>query len=516
MMDNMNNRLKYILNCCFLFMLLAHGFRWFNTSFNHDSLIVFQDDGFIQLYLGRWLMPVWILIRGKIASPLIIAAFSIVFFSAAVILLTDVLGVKKKPHVALLTAVLASCPVITCLFTSFISSVDLHMLAFAFSMLSVFLMVRFRRGWIPGGFFLAMAMALYQTYLEVALVVLVFWFIREAVRGTARDTLIKSAARACLFLFLGCLLYYAGWRLSIFLLGENIVNIPFQDDYNSLTRLGDLSLTGVIPLLKDSLLSFFRYVIHPETLSNWIAGGLNVLMAICAFIRIMMEPSSPRRRLFLSLAVISLPVLSNFVYILTGGVAHTLMVMSIVILYAGCVMTLDLRQREPGGSRSLLDKVTSVVIIASLAVVSFNYTIFANQCHLKKALEEEATLSTMTRMIDRIEEVEGYIPGETKVALLGNLNKTSISQVRPGYEDDVFSEVWSRNRFSVSYPLTQPWYLSNILAYPINLLDTGQCDKYSCDPEVAEMPSFPSPGCAKMIGDVLVFKLSDTEVLNPD
>ena len=55
MMDNLNNRLKYILKCCFLFMLLAHGFRWFNTSFNHDSLIVFQDDGFIQLYLGRML-----------------------------------------------------------------------------------------------------------------------------------------------------------------------------------------------------------------------------------------------------------------------------------------------------------------------------------------------------------------------------------------------------------------------------------------------------------------------------
>ncbi|MBO6220707.1 MAG: hypothetical protein J6N46_02110, partial [Bacteroidales bacterium] len=105
---------------------------------------------------------------------------------------------------------------------------------------------------------------------------------------------------------------------------------------------------------------------------------------------------------------------------------------------------------------------------------------------------------------------------ETKVALLGNLNETSVSQIRPGYEDDDFYRAWNRNRFSVSYPLTQPWYLSNVLAYPINLLDAGQCEKYSCDPEVAEMPSFPSPGCAKMIGDVLVFKLSDTEVLNPD
>ena len=45
--------------------------------------------------------------------------------------------------------------------------------------------------------------------------------------------------------------------------------------------------------------------------------------------------------------------------------------------------------------------------------------IYANQSYLKVALEEKATDALMVRVIDRLEQTEGYVPGETPIAVVG-------------------------------------------------------------------------------------------------
>ena len=63
--------------------------------------------------------------------------------------------------------------------------------------------------------------------------------------------------------------------------------------------------------------------------------------------------------------------------------------------------------------------------------------------------------------------------------------------------------------FSVTYHETISDYFNYYLAYPIKVADRDTAVYFSQMPEVAEMPAFPSPGCAKMIGDKLVVKLSE-------
>lgn len=55
----------------------------------------------------------------------------------------------------------------------------------------------------------------------------------------------------------------------------------------------------------------------------------------------------------------------------------------------------------------------------------FDRGIYANQMYLKKDLEYDATLSVMTRVVDRIEQVEGYIPGETPSSSWATFNGQS-------------------------------------------------------------------------------------------
>ena len=74
----------------------------------------------------------------------------------------------------------------------------------------------------------------------------------------------------------------------------------------------------------------------------------------------------------------------------------------------------------------------------------------------------------MTRVIDRMEQVKGYDPGYTPVAIIGNLSDSRLSMERPGFEH---LSMYGSNSYAVTYTETNTWYLWQVLGYPVNLVD---------------------------------------------
>ena len=74
------NLLKYVAFSTIIIMVIAHGFRYFNLFYSHDSLSIFHsgyyDDS---LGIGRFLIPVWTFIRGEYYPPFLIGTLSIIF-----------------------------------------------------------------------------------------------------------------------------------------------------------------------------------------------------------------------------------------------------------------------------------------------------------------------------------------------------------------------------------------------------------------------------------------------------
>lgn len=496
---------KSILVWCVFFSAAAHAFRWFNADFCHDSLLVYQNDGIWQLYLGRWFVPLWLFVRGKIASPWLIAVFSVVFLSLAIILLTYLLGLRRRLLALPLCAVIASCPVITCLYSTFISATDIHMLAFLFCVLSVLILSRHKHGWLYGGAILAVSMALYQTYLEVAIVLIFFLLIKLLVNGSEAKDIRKFIFRCFCYISFGGLLYFIVWRSYIWCLGYNLSTLPSAGAYNSLTVMGDLLHTNLWDLAFRAYRKAMKYVLLPETRRFYYIGVANLFLAVLGLSRAAVSARTWSRRLLCLTLVVSLPLAANFVYILSRGMVHTLMIMSIVMFYAGVLMTCSFRMTPEYKS---FDRISKYTIVAVVAIVSFNYTVYANQYHLQKHLEEQATLSVMTRVIDRIERFDGYEPGD-KVVLVGVLNTSSISPRRPGFEKNTNNVIMSKPGYSVTYLESYQDYFNDILAYPIDIARREEAYEYSKMQEVIQMPSFPADGCIKKIGDDIIVKLSN-------
>ena len=206
---------KAILYTAF-FSFLAHGFSWFDVAFNHDSLKVFQLDGNWQAYLGRFLIPAYLLFRGKIVAPLLVAFLSVLFLSLSVVLTVRLLDIKRTSSIILVSALFATCPVLTSLYSTYMSAADIQMLSLLFSVFAVCLTFDQRKYLIPVAIvFLAISIALYQAYAQVFLVLAFLRLIKDRADGGAPDNLWKNGAKTLICFVCGSLIYYLGWVIYV-------------------------------------------------------------------------------------------------------------------------------------------------------------------------------------------------------------------------------------------------------------------------------------------------------------
>lgn len=489
----------------FVFSFIAHGYRWFNAGFSHDSLAVLQHGNLWQVSIGRFLVPFYLMFRGKIAIPWLIAILSVAFLSLSIVLIVKLLGIKRQLHIVLLCGVLSTCPTLIALHSTYIQWADIQMLSLLFSVISVWLAERYKRGWIAAGVSFAISLALYQSYSQAAVTLVLLMLIKGLLTGETYKSLANRIGRSAGFMALGGALYLIIWKvvkaLTSLLTG---LSVDSTGSYNSLSRIGEAGIAGLPSLVWNTYLSFLEKAFYPNMLNYKIVFPVALFVVVTAVV-LMLRKSSDWRRLSLTvLALLLLPLGAHFVYILTNGMMHELMIFPVVLLSAGVLMVLDWYKEDvPGVINSF-----KIAAVAGLCFLTFNNTVYANQCHVKKVLEEQATLSVMTRLLYHIESVDGYEPGQTPIVLVGDLNRSSIKQDRIGYET-VKTVVGTGNNFSITYFESFHDYFRYILAYPVNFVFRDESLRFNKMPEVLEMPSFPHPGCAKMVGDTLVVRLSE-------
>ncbi|MCR5464817.1 MAG: glucosyltransferase domain-containing protein [Bacteroidales bacterium] len=509
-----DKRVAKVILWTVFFSFLAHGFSWFNVAFNHDSLKVFQLDGNWQASLGRFLIPVYLLLRGKIVAPLLVAFLSVLFLSLSVALTVRLLDIKRTLSIVLVSGLFATCQVLTSLYSTYMPAADIQMLSLLFSVLSVCLIFDRRKYLMPAAVVsLAISIALYQAYAQVFLVLAILRLTKDLADKGTSGVLWKNGAYTVLCFVCGALLYYVGWVVYVrIVFGSGISQLPSYGAYNSVGRIGSISLQTIPGLIKGAYFIFLKYVLRPEGMNSFFIGIVHFLLAAGSFYFLSIKIRSISSRAWAALMMLLLPLAANFVYILTGGVRHTLMYFSFIVLFAGVVMSLEIGMAENSKVRHpRLDKIISVAMTTLLILLVWNNVVYANQVHVRKSLEEQATLSVMTRIIDKIEQVEGYEPGKTEVVFVGNLDKSEVKQNREGY--NARHVIGDYVNFSVTYLETLSDYFKYYLGYPINVAGRDTAVYFSKMPEVAEMPAFPSPGFADMIGDKLVVKLSDNMII---
>src|SRR5699024_10970350 len=120
-----------------------------------------------------------------------------------------------------------------------------------------------------------------------------------------------------------------------------------------------------------------------------------------------------------AVAVALLPFALNISFFFSKGVQHRLMIYALALVYLMAMQFEERAGSAAGKTEGRGGKAVRCAIAAALSVLLFSNTIYANTVYLKKTLETESFDMLMTRVLDRVEQVEGYVPGETPVAILG-------------------------------------------------------------------------------------------------
>ena len=198
-----------------------------------------------------------------------------------------------------------------------------------------------------------------------------------------------------------------------------------------------------------------------------------------------------------------LPLASNFVMVISQGVVNGLMMYAWYFLYLLPVALTENRGRPLRPDSAL--RAAGGLLCAAYVFVN---TVSCNAMYAKRDLEYAATHSAMTRILSRMEETEGYVPGETPVVVVGVLPSSQIAMSRPGMEE--ISRVQGmRYTYGASYETSAYWYFSTILGAKLNLVSHAERTKLTKETrEAGEMPRFPEEGCAAMIGGRLFLRLN--------
>ncbi len=494
--------LGYIFAVTFIIGMCAHAYIYFQGAFSHDSLGAIYAGVYEEhwkIALGRWVVPVYrTVIRSKLALPWVIGLLTHVWIGCAVFLIVNMLHLCEKRVAAVVTGVFVSCLTVTAMGATFLYELDVDMFAMLLMTVAVCLWRTQRFGWIVSSVLILGGLGIYQCYLSVAVVLIMLICIMDLGKGEAAAEVFLNGLKGVAMILLGGVLYVVSLKVSTVITGVELV-----ENYNGLAGILERQPQELPGLFMGTYKSFFTYFLgnHVEVLGTSLTK-LNKILFVVAFVLtgllFLRGDIHPLCKGLIALLVLLLPVGMNFTYILTGGMVHDLMRYAYNFFYIYVILLV-----EWTASRVKCRPIKPVVLIL-LAVMIWNNVQVANAVYLKKDLEQKATLSLMTRVVDRLETTSGYEAGVSPVVFVG-IYQSGV--VMAGFEE--MSEISGAQTTEViTYNTIGMYeaYFDYILNTPVNLA----YDVWSAmqtDVRIETMPAFPDAKSIAVLDGVFVVNM---------
>ena len=468
-----------------LFVFAAHAFCFFNLTLSGSSVMIDASSGsHAQTAGGQYLQPYYWRLRGTVSVPFLVGLISAACLCAANALCALLLRLRRALPLAALCGVLTVNAAVTSVFAASLHTADAVFLSLAFCAGGALLCLRTRLGFLLSSGLFAAAAALHSSALPFAVSLMLIALACDLTGHDAGRVLLTRAGRALVSLLLGAAVYAAGYIVMLRRAGA--------DPAAALQLSTSLAEAWLVPV---------RVLFAPLTAYAHLNAALRVLLLAAALVSLVLliRRLPPLRSALLALIVLALPLTVNLPVFAREGVGQT----SPAFFLLDVMLIVFLDRLPDGHALSGVRRACA----GALAVLMLGCAIFSNQVYLKKNLEFEATLSVMTRLLSRIERVEGFTPGSTPVAFIGSLDESVYGVTLQGFEHLTALEAASGS-YAVSDYKNMIWYCWQVLGYPFNFVSTYEHSLLEQNSDVIALPAYPDAGSIRMIDGVLVIKLS--------
>lgn len=500
-LDREKNRLCTIFLATLVWGLAAHGYALLNFTVSHDSMNEFWIYQQISYYsgtaaqwkiaLGRFLSPVYqLLFRGETVTPWFGGMLALLWIALAVWGTACLFGIRERWLLIFTSGIFTVNLSVTALTASYLHDLDADMFAVLAAVCAVLL-------WKQGGWrqlfaipMLVITLGIYQSMLSVYISFVIFLCILHLAQNSNAKSVFLDGLRAIGIMASAGIMYLLLSKAACALCG-----LTLTQQENGLVNMLDGSM-GLFGLLLGTFTSWLSLFATDPPRINSVFNLLLFFSALMLVVDILRSKDIPiPNKLLILLLGLLLPFGANVSAFLNNGEVHLLMLYAAWFLYLLILLL----------CRRVSQKKPKTLLLCGLLVflILFSNIRFANELYTRKDQERQATLSLMTRVCTRMEQTEGYIPGETEVAILG----TPVVQQQPGY-----SQTYEITGALFPTPITTEdfygAYFSNILQTPIRLCDAQRREELAAEAEA--LPAFPDQNCIAWIDGTLVLKLSRT------
>lgn len=487
--------------------LVAHFYKITNWLPNWDS-IVFRYDNQNMIALGRWFLPVVCSFSSFYDLPFLNGILSLIFHGIAAVIICRILDVKKNITAFLIGAVVVSFPTVTSVMMyNYVA--DGYAFAFLLACIAANCMTEEKPKYAMAAVLIALSAGIYQAYITVAILLLMFWLIKELVfENKDISGIIKKSIFCAITGVAGLGLYYIILNIILHIFGTELLEYQGLD---SAVSFKGINLYASLYYLKETFLSFFFDFSNGVNLFNVLNISIFIVMTVIYLV------CALRNKVFASAGKIILLVLF-LTFLMVGGTVlvfinasvdyHNLMLMGYCMYY---LMFIDLYERGIDEGIGVVVVKNWVVLIISVILILNQITI-ANVSYHKAQMAYEKSYGTLIRIADRIEQTQGADVCD-EILIIGALEDSKDYSVNFPPEMTGITDGFIIRADDES--VGQSVFTSAINDYchkNYKFLSGERKKAFLSKEEVENMSSWPLKGSIAVIEDVIVIKLGAESV----
>jgi len=485
-------RLMYSLIGAAVLGLAAHGFVYLNYMPAHDMLnYIDYFAGGWEFSLGRFTQPLYGILRGSYTMPWLSGLLTMLFCGLASFLVCDLLDIENRWLILCSAGFLIANATMTEIGACFLYVSDAFALALLLSCAGAYVLIRMKGvlSVLLSCALMVLAMGMYQSYILPAVALLLFYAMKRALSQRSLWTSEwRSWFRWIIALALTAVVYF-----GVYVLILRAKGMSAPDQYNSPARLATFSIAEILGLVKNAYSSFaaFFFGLSQNGFTLFYACNLLLAAAVCAgLVRCIIRRKLPLFNLcVLGIGMIVFPALAQTMSILARNqITYFLTAHTLFLMYPGAISFAREKRAQLGA-------------LALSILLLFSSIKYSNELYTLQKVHYDKALSHVTRVMDRMDLTEGYVPGQTPVAAVGVFSHAMNDLNRP----EAYRWTEGTARSAVTYTMTFGSFV-RMLGAPIHLLNDEEIGAYAAMEEVQKMPAYPAGGCCRMIGDVLVVK----------
>ncbi len=505
-LQRMNLKLKKEWRLAFLSAvvigLLTHMPALLSDIPNHDGLgsMYFNQN---MVTSGRFFLSIACGFSSYYTVPWMIGLLGLAFLGCAAAVICEILEVKAPWAIVLSSGLLAVFPALASTF-AYVFTLDGYMLALLLATFAVLLTKKYTWGFVPGALCLALSMGTYQAYLPFAMILSVFAVLM--LWTSAEEKKFKTTLRYLYMGMGGAALYYIILQICLKVQGKEL------DTYQGISGLGAGATEGqnILATIAQMYKDFVAFTINGKVLwQNLFAAAALLLLAVSVIAAAVMKGAEKKwwKSAFLPIllvAIVLLPLMTNVILLISPTVTyHLLMRYQWVLYLIGAVAFLSKCELE-----SKMSKAFPAVGFVAAVVLLFSYVVTDNIAYGNLQKKYEKTYSYCLRLLDRIEQTEGYYQG-IPIAMIGVVGDEQYPST------DLTFEVTS-NMIGMSGDMllytgeNYKVFMANYLGATLNILPAEAMSERYYSEEYMAMDTFPGANSIQIIDGVMYIKTENT------